>query len=185
VVIGGMEAVGLMNRLFAWAQTMNARQLAVLTVVTATLSNLVSNVPAVLLLKSLIPSFAEPGRAWLVVAIASTLAGNLTIIGSVANLIVVKTAREARIEVKFLEYCRVGVPLTLITLLIGWLLLGVLPPPQPRTVRPPSQRARLSRTSRRQLSRGPGADRAGAVDWRSWPTTTKATSARSPRPTTS
>ena len=44
---------------------------------------------------------------------ASTLAGNLTILGSVANLIVVEAAREARVEIGFLEYCRVGVPLTI------------------------------------------------------------------------
>jgi Na+/H+ antiporter NhaD/arsenite permease-like protein len=129
VVIGGVEAAGLTDRLFAWAEVMNLQRPIVLTGVTALASNLVSNVPAVLLLKSLIPSFAEPGRAWLVVAMAATLAGNLTVVGSVANLIVVEAARTARIEIGFLEYCRVGVPLTIATLLVGWLLLGVLPKP--------------------------------------------------------
>jgi len=60
---------------------------------------------------------------------ASTLAGNLTLVGSVANLIVVEAARGARIEVGFGEYCRVGIPLTLITLLVGGLLLRALPGP--------------------------------------------------------
>src|SRR5207253_696980 len=69
-------------------------------------------------------SFAEPRRAWLVLAMASTLAGNLTILGSVANLIVVETARAARVEIGFVEYAKVGVPLTLVTLLLGWLLLA-------------------------------------------------------------
>ena len=78
-----------------------------------------------LLFKSIIPTFGEPARAWLVLAMASTLAGNLTLLGSVANLIVVEAAREARIEIGFLEYARVGVPLTLVTLLVGWLLLVV------------------------------------------------------------
>ena len=53
--------------------------------VAAALSNIVSNVPAVLLLKPLLASFDEPQRAWLVLAMASTLAGNLTILGSGAG----------------------------------------------------------------------------------------------------
>ena len=95
----------------------------VLTVVTAVLSNLVSNVPAVLLFKTVIPTFGEPTRAWLLLAMASTLAGNLTILGSVANLIVVEQARGAGIQIGFLEYSKVGVPVTVATLLVGWLLL--------------------------------------------------------------
>ncbi|PYN15975.1 MAG: hypothetical protein DME05_09925 [Candidatus Rokuibacteriota bacterium] len=62
-----------------------------------------------------------------VLAMASTLAGNLTLLGSVANLIVVETARAARVEIGFVEYCKVGVPLTLVTLLLGWLLLALVP----------------------------------------------------------
>jgi Na+/H+ antiporter NhaD/arsenite permease-like protein len=58
---------------------------------------------------------------------ASTLAGNLTILGSVANLIVVEVAREARVKIGFLEYCRVGVPLTVLTLFLGWLVLIIVP----------------------------------------------------------
>jgi len=58
---------------------------------------------------------------------ASTLAGNLTILGSVANLIVVETARLAHVEIGFVEYSKVGVPLTLVTLVLGWLLLAFLP----------------------------------------------------------
>jgi len=58
---------------------------------------------------------------------ASTLAGNLTILGSVANLIVIETARVAGVEIGFVEYCKVGVPLTLVTLFFGWLLLAFLP----------------------------------------------------------
>ena len=94
-----------------------------LTVVTAVLSNLVSNVPAVLLFKTVIPTFGEPTRAWLLLAMASTLAGNLTILGSVANLIVVEQARGVGIRIGFLEYSKAGVPVTVVTLLVGWLLL--------------------------------------------------------------
>jgi len=84
-------------------------------------------VPAVLLFKTLIPTFGEPTRAWLLLAMASTFAGNLTIMGSVANLIVVEQARSAGVRIGFGEYSRVGVPVTLLTLLVGWLFLVLLP----------------------------------------------------------
>ena len=123
VVIGGLEASGLAGETLGWAGAAGLYRPSVLTVVTAVLSNLVSNVPAVLLFKTVIPTFGEPTRAWLLLAMASTLAGNLTIQGSVANLIVVEQARGAGIQIGFLEYSKVGVPLTVVTLLVGWLLL--------------------------------------------------------------
>jgi Na+/H+ antiporter NhaD/arsenite permease-like protein len=91
------------------------------------LSNLVSNVPAVLLFKPLMQAMAESHReqAWLSLAMSSTLAGNLTVLGSVANLIVVENARRARTELGFVEYLKVGVPLTILTTVVGvaWLAL--------------------------------------------------------------
>ena len=123
VVIGGVEAAGLAGEILGGAAAAGLYRPAVLTVVTAVLSNLVSNVPAVLLFKTVIPTFGEPARAWLLLAMASTLAGNLTILGSVANLIVVEEARGAGVRIGFLEYSRVGVPVTVLTLLVGWLLL--------------------------------------------------------------
>ena len=60
---------------------------------TAVLSNLVSNVPAVMLLRTVVPAFPDPHTGWLALAMSSTLAGNLTITGSVANIIVVERAR--------------------------------------------------------------------------------------------
>jgi Na+/H+ antiporter NhaD/arsenite permease-like protein len=87
------------------------------------LSNLVSNVPAVLLFRPLIEVMSHKEQAWLALAMSSTLAGNLTILGSVANLIVVEYARRAGEEVGFGEFLKVGVPLTLLTTLVGvaWL----------------------------------------------------------------
>ena len=89
------------------------------------LSNLVSNVPAVLLLEPLMRVMKDPETAWLALAMSSTLAGNLTVLGSVANLIVVESARRAGTELSFREYLKVGVPLTLVTTLagVGWLTL--------------------------------------------------------------
>jgi Na+/H+ antiporter NhaD/arsenite permease-like protein len=85
----------------------------------ATLCNIVNNVPAVMLLKTMVPGFAHPHKAWLVLAMASTLAGNLTITGSVANIIVVETAKP-EVEIEYRDYLRVGLPITLLTLTIGW-----------------------------------------------------------------
>jgi Na+/H+ antiporter NhaD/arsenite permease-like protein len=89
------------------------------------LSNLVSNVPAVLLFKPLMDVMPQKELAWLALAMSSTLAGNLTVIGSVANLIVVESAHRAGTELGFLEYLKVGVPLTVLTTLAGvaWLTL--------------------------------------------------------------
>ncbi|HEY8041289.1 MAG TPA: anion transporter [Polyangiaceae bacterium] len=98
---------------------------AALTAVTAALSNLVSNVPAVLLLKSVVTSLGGDTRArgWVTLAMASTLSGNLTPIASVANLIVVEGARRAGVRLSLGAYCRVGIPVTLLTLAAGaaWL----------------------------------------------------------------
>ena len=89
------------------------------------LSNLVSNVPAVLLFRPLMEVMPQKEQAWLALAMSSTLAGNLTVLGSVANLIVVENARRAGTELGFVEYLKVGVPLTILTTLVGvaWLAL--------------------------------------------------------------
>ncbi|QLE57663.1 anion transporter [Nostoc sp. TCL26-01] len=86
--------------------------------VTVVLSNLISNVPAVLLLHPLI----SPGdtKSWLLLAVGSTLAGNLTLFGSVANLIVVEAAADLGYKLTFLEHLRFGIPITLCTLIISY-----------------------------------------------------------------
>lgn len=80
-------------------------------------SNLVSNVPFVMIALPVVQ--ATNGDFWYILAMSSTFAGNLTIIGSVANLIVVESARRYGIDVSFFEYLKVGVPLTVLTVLIG------------------------------------------------------------------
>jgi Na+/H+ antiporter NhaD/arsenite permease-like protein len=102
---------------------------ALLSVVSAVLSNLVSNVPAVLLFKPVVPVLpaASQETAWLALAMSSTLAGNLTVLGSVANLIVVEGARRDGVSISFWEYLRVGTPVTLLTLVIGVAWLWWLP----------------------------------------------------------
>ncbi|HET7213077.1 MAG TPA: anion transporter [Terriglobia bacterium] len=122
VIVGGAEKAGLADLLMSFTRTWNIQNPGVLTVVAAGLSNLVSNVPAVMLLKSLIPAFTHPRMGWLVLAMASTLAGNLTITGSVANIIVVERARP-EVHISFRDYFRVGLPVTLLTLGFGLLWL--------------------------------------------------------------
>jgi len=68
---------------------------------------------------------SDPQQAWLTVAMASTLAGNLTVLGSIANLIVVQRAAASGVVIGLWDYCRVGVPLTLLTLLIGTFWLSI------------------------------------------------------------
>ncbi|GAB1539679.1 anion transporter [Scytonema sp. NUACC21] len=96
-----------------------ARSPAGLLSVTAILSNLISNVPAVLLLQPLIPK--DDPQSWLLLAAGSTLAGNLTLFGSVANLIVVEAAAQLGYKLTFLQHLRFGLPLTLLTLVLTYL----------------------------------------------------------------
>jgi Na+/H+ antiporter NhaD/arsenite permease-like protein len=123
LIVGGAERAGLNEDLFNIAERFNLQNIGILTGVTVLLSNIVSNVPAVMLLKSLVPSFHDPRTGWLVLAMGSTLAGNLTITGSVANLIVVERARE-EVHVSFWDYSRVGIPVSLLTLAAGWVWLS-------------------------------------------------------------
>jgi Na+/H+ antiporter NhaD/arsenite permease-like protein len=94
----------------------------VLSATAAVLSNIVSNVPAVLVFEPLVAHLPDPRRAWLALAMSSTLAGNLTVMGSVANLIVVERARREA-HISFWEYAKLGIPVTLATLAIGVALL--------------------------------------------------------------
>jgi Na+/H+ antiporter NhaD/arsenite permease-like protein len=123
VVVAGFEKALLTPHLVAEIGGLGVSRTPVLATVTAILSNIVSNVPAVLVLKPFLAEAAEPTRAWLVVAMASTFAGNLTVLGSVANLIVVQLARAHGVPIGFWHYFRVGAPLTVLTILIGlwWL----------------------------------------------------------------
>jgi len=65
----------------------------------------------------------DHARAWLTIAMASTLAGNFTMLGSIANLIVVQKAAARGVVISFWDYFRVGAPLTLMTLVMGTLWL--------------------------------------------------------------
>ena len=123
VVVAGLEHVVLTPEAATAIGRLHLQSAPVLAALTAGLSNVVSNVPAVLVLKPFVAGLPDPQRAWLLVAMASTLAGNLTLVGSVANLIVAQRARRYGVTIGFWPYFRVGAPLTLLTILFGlwWL----------------------------------------------------------------
>lgn len=127
VVTGAIETTGLSGKLFAVAGPIAERGVAVFSLVAAVLSNLVSNVPAVMLFRPLISGFADPQRAWLTLAMSTTLAGNLTLLGSVANLIMAESAKNRGVKISFGEYLKVGAPITVLTLLVGILWLTFVP----------------------------------------------------------
>src|SRR5215469_7866833 len=85
-------------------------------------SNVFSNVPFVLVAGKWIHNFAEPELMWKVMALVTTFAGNLTILGSVANIIVMETARR-RIEMGFWDYAKFGIPVTVLTTIAGMMIL--------------------------------------------------------------
>ena len=125
VVTGAIEVSGLSGELFAAAAPVLRGGVASFSAATAALSNVVSNVPAVLLLRSQVAAMPNPQLGWLTLAMASTLAGNLTLLGSAANLIVAELAARRDVDLDFMAYLRAGVPITLLTIVIGviWLSL--------------------------------------------------------------
>lgn len=126
VVTGALSYLHFSDAMFAWAELLARGGVAPLALITVGLSNLISNVPAVMLFRPLVPQFSDPTRAWLTLAMASTLAGNLTLLGSVANLIVAESARARGVRLSFGEYLRAGVPITLLTVVLGIVWLNVL-----------------------------------------------------------
>jgi Na+/H+ antiporter NhaD/arsenite permease-like protein len=124
VVNAAMTQSGMMNRLFVMFREsgLDLAHPAALFGVTTVLSNLVSNVPAVMLL---LPA-ASYELAGPILALASTLAGNLLIVGSIANLIVIDQARRLDVTIDWRAHMRVGAPVTLGTLAVAaiWLWLA-------------------------------------------------------------
>src|SRR6202140_2099375 len=123
IIVAGAQHALLSDDTIAAVSRLHLDQVPVLSTVTAVLSNLVSNVPAVLMLKPFVDALKDPDTAWLVIAMASTLAGNFTVLGSIANLIVVQRAAGSGVAISFWDHFRVGPPLTIITLAIGTLWL--------------------------------------------------------------
>lgn len=120
VVNHAFESTGLAAQAVAWlgTQGVHLAEPGPLLVVSALLSNLVSNVPAVMLL---LPHLGGSGeQAGTLLALASTLAGNLLLVGSIANLIVADLARKQGIDIDWKRHALTGVPVTLASLAVVW-----------------------------------------------------------------
>ncbi len=130
VVTAALVQTGLPDEAVRWlaARGLRVDSLAVLAPLTLIGANTVGNVPLVVLLLSVAPSMSE--GAFYTLAVLSTLAGNLLVVGSLANIIALERARDAGVVLGFAEHARCGVPMTLLSLLLalGWLLaLGHVP----------------------------------------------------------
>ncbi len=123
LIIGAAEQTGIAATLLHTAERLNLHNLGIFSVAVTLLSNLVSNVPAVMLLKDLMKQFPNAHQFWLALAMVSTLAGNLTITGSIANIIVVESVRP-QLRITFKDYLRVGVPTTILTIVVGTLWIA-------------------------------------------------------------
>ncbi len=122
VVVEGLSGTGLpdqlyarLNPLFGVSPASQAWNLAWFSVLG---SNIFSNVPFVLIAGKWLNNFADTQLMWKVMALATTFAGNLTLLGSVANIIVVESARK-HVEVGFWDYARFGIPVTILTTIAG------------------------------------------------------------------
>jgi Na+/H+ antiporter NhaD/arsenite permease-like protein len=122
VIIAGAERSLLTANMGVLISRWGLYRVAVLSLLSALLSNVVSNVPAVLMFKPFVTQLSNAHQAWLALAMSSTLAGNLTLLGSIANLIVVERARKT-VKISFVEYLKAGVPLTLLTITVGVIFL--------------------------------------------------------------
>lgn len=125
VVNGAFQSSGMLDGLLRSLRGagIDPSQPAWLFGITVILSNLVSNVPATMLL---LPVATHP-QAGLILALSSTLAGNLILVGSIANLIVVGQAEQCGVRISWWAHARVGIPVTLLTLAISalWLWAAV------------------------------------------------------------
>jgi Na+/H+ antiporter NhaD/arsenite permease-like protein len=129
VVVDGLSDTGLPDAIYRHLQPMFGSHVTAqawnLTWFSVAGSNIFSNVPFVLVAGKWIARFADPLLMWKVLALATTFAGNLTIIGSVANMIVVESARE-HLEIGFWDYARFGIPITILTTVAGTFVVLVL-----------------------------------------------------------
>jgi Na+/H+ antiporter NhaD/arsenite permease-like protein len=126
VVVEGLNSTGLPDKIYEHVQGVfgvsSTTQAWNLTWFSTVGSNVFSNVPFVLVAGKWIANFAHPELMWKVLALATTFAGNLTILGSVANIIVVESARK-HIDIGFWDYAKYGIPITILTTIVGTTLL--------------------------------------------------------------
>lgn len=118
VVIQGMEDAGLPAMMVRKLTETGADlgNIFGLTAVSVFLSNIVSNVPASMLMIKFLDK-ASP-NSWYILAVSSTFAGNMILIGSIANLIVVEQADSFGIKISFREHAKTGIPATILSIIV-------------------------------------------------------------------
>jgi Na+/H+ antiporter NhaD/arsenite permease-like protein len=129
IVLQGVRVSGLSAAIqdgFTWAFGGRSGGLPWLVGLSALLSNLMSNVPAVLLLAEVVPQAST--RLWLALAASSTLAGNATILGAACNVIVVQVASRDGVNVSMRDFIKAGLPVTAVTLVLSTVILALLVP---------------------------------------------------------
>lgn len=123
IVVHGIEKVGVLDPFIAETTlTNNLAGLSGIHILSLFLSQIVSNVPFTILMLPIMKAISSK-MLWLALASGSTLAGNATIIGAMANLIVIEVAKSYGIEIKFWQFMKVGIVVTLITLALSVLIL--------------------------------------------------------------
>lgn len=123
IVVKGIEKVGIMDSLVhGVALQSNVSGLAGIHVISLVLSQVVSNVPFTIVMLPVMKT-ANSEMLWLALASASTLAGNATIIGAMANLIVIESAESKGVKIRFMEFFKSGIIVTVLTLGISFAIL--------------------------------------------------------------
>jgi len=125
IVVGGIEKTGLIQHILnAYRINPDLHGIAVIHVISLVLSQIVSNVPYTILM---IPILKSSGSdiIWLSLASASTIAGNATIFGAMANIIVIESAKKQGVHISFFEFLRAGVIVTVLTMLLSVFLLYI------------------------------------------------------------
>ena len=125
VVTGAFQATGCGEHAVQWLAHagLNLNSSSILAMATAMLSNLIGNSATVMLMLKTV-NVAHPPMAY-VLALANSFGGNLTVLGSVATIIVVQQARDQGIAISYRDFARLGVPVTLAAMagLLAWVAL--------------------------------------------------------------
>ena len=126
IVVGGISKAGFLtlahNAVEPYLGNTASSQIIHFSIFSVIASNLVSNVPFVLLSAAWIDKFIDPKTMWYALAMSSTFAGNLTIMGSVANMIVMELSKDY-VHVGFWDFFKVGFTTTLVSMIIGIFIL--------------------------------------------------------------
>lgn len=130
IVVEAVREVGIVESMYSFIKpyfgNSEISKYSVFSLITILGSNIVSNVPYVMIAKSWVREFVNPDKAYVLLAVVSTFAGNLTIIGSVANIIVLEKSKSVA-KIDFWTYSKVGIPITIITSILAVIYITIIP----------------------------------------------------------